>query len=167
MLKLTALVLLLAIASPTWAANPLVASTQPRSAPEFELIDTQGDKHTLAAYQGKVLIVNFWATWCPPCIKEMPSLQRAADALRADGVQVLGINVGESKEDIESFMDITPVDFPLLLDENMEQGPLWSLRGLPTTLIVDSKGNIIYTVLGEREWDDPVIVDQIRTLAQP
>ena len=142
----------------------LLTPTQSRPAPEFSALDLQGQTHTLAGYQGRVLIVNFWATWCPPCIKEMPSLQRAWEQLRDDGIQVLGFSMGDSPADIERFLKITPVEFPLLLDENMEQGQLWSLKGLPTTFVVDSTGQIVYTVLGDREWDEPAIIEQIRNL---
>ena len=142
----------------------LLTPTKGGPAPEFSALDLQGKTHTLADYKGGVLIVNFWATWCPPCVKEMPALQRTWEQLRGDGVQVLGFSMGDSAEDIERFLKIIPVGFPLLLDENMEQSQHWSLKGLPTTFIVDTTGQIVFTVLGEREWDNPAIIEQIRTL---
>ena len=111
-------------------------------------------------------MVNFWATWCPPCIKEMPALSRAAEALKTDDIHFLGINMGESSEDIQAFTATMPVEFPLLLDEDMEQGPNWLLKGLPTTYIVDTEGKVAYTVLGEREWDADEVLAEIRALAK-
>lgn len=146
------------------AAEELEAPAEARAAPEFSYPDLAGDIHTLADYQDKVVVVNFWATWCPPCIKEMPSLQSAADQLKADDIHVLGINIGDDKEAIEDFLELTPVDFPLLMDEDMNSMAEWSLKGLPTTHILNPAGQIAFTVLGDREWDEPALLDQIRSL---
>lgn len=155
----------LALYGSSVVADTLGTVAEQRPAPEFSAVDTDGVSHSLSDYRDTVLVINFWATWCPPCIKEMPSLQRAWQALKNDGVQVLAINMGETLDEIAAFSQQTKVDFPLLLDENMAQGPLWQLKGLPTTYIVDGDGVIVYTVIGEREWDDPAIVEQIRDLA--
>lgn len=149
------------------SAETLTADAARRALPAFELTDIDGNMHRRDDYRDNILVVNFWATWCPPCIKEMPALDRAAQALADDGVVVLGINMGESADDIAQFTKLTPVGFPLLLDENMEQGPQWELKGLPTTYIAAPDGTIRYTVIGEREWDSPEILDAIRALAQP
>jgi thiol-disulfide isomerase/thioredoxin len=145
-------------------AGDLSAPAEARAAPAFSYPDLQGKVHNLADYQGKILVINFWATWCPPCVKEMPALQSAAEQLRADDIYVLGINVGDDKEAIEDFLKLTPVDFPLLLDENMESMADWQLKGLPTTAIVNGAGQIAYTVLGDKAWDDPAMIEQIRAL---
>ena len=90
-----------------------------RPAPDFSISDLSGVQYSL----GKTLVVNFWATWCPPCIKEMPALQDAWQQLKEHNVQVLGINMGETADDIQQFMQQASldIDFPLLLDENMAQ----------------------------------------------
>jgi thiol-disulfide isomerase/thioredoxin len=156
-------VLLLPLAL-TAGAEELDAPAESRNAPEFSYPDLQDKTHTLADYQGKVIVVNFWATWCPPCVKEMPALQSAAEQLKNDDIYVLGVNVGDDKEAIEEFLELTPVDFPLLMDENMESMSEWQLKGLPTTHIVNGAGQIAYTVLGDKAWDDPQLIEQIRSL---
>ena len=162
------LMLCLGLALPAQAEQdkqaPLTALKTPRPAPEFSHQDTAGNTHAKADYLGKVLVVNFWATWCPPCVHEMPSLQRASEALKDADVQVLAINMGEDLDAIGQFTDQVEVDFPLLLDDNMLSGPLWEIKGLPTTYVIDGEGQIRYVVLGDKEWDDPLILEQIRAL---
>jgi peroxiredoxin len=158
--------LLGAVAVTAAEVEPLVPLDDPRPAPAFELSDTAGDTHRLADYTGRTLVVNFWATWCPPCIKEMPALDNLQRELLDDGVVVLGVNMGETVEDIAGFTDRVAVDFPLLLSLDMSAGQAWGVRGLPTTYIVDKQGQIVYEILGEKPWDDPVIVEQIRDLTE-
>ena len=144
--------------------EPLQALAEPVAAPDFELLDSVGNTHTLANYQGRVLVVNFWATWCPPCIREMPSLQNLRSALHDRGLEVLGINMGEGPDEIEFFNNRVSVEFPLLLDENMIMTTDWEVQNLPTTFVVDRNGRIIYAEVGDKPWDDPVIVEQIEAL---
>ncbi|MFO1351208.1 MAG: TlpA disulfide reductase family protein [Gammaproteobacteria bacterium] len=159
------LILLLLMATLAGAAQPALSPVDStRAAPDFKLPDIQGKTHALADYRGKVLVVNFWATWCAPCVKEMPSLQRAWEQLRGDRVQVIGINLGEEAADITQFIGKYPIEFPLLLDAEMAQQAAWGLKGLPTTFVVDPNGRIAYTVLGDKNWDDPEILKQIRAL---
>lgn len=135
-----------------------------RAAPGFAIEDTQGKMHELSDYKGQVLVVNFWATWCAPCVKEMPSLQRAWEALRDEGIQVLAINMGEDKQAIDRFTDRYPVDFPVLLDTGLEVANEWSVMGLPTTYVVNPAGEIAYQITGEREWDAPELLEEIRAV---
>jgi peroxiredoxin len=135
-----------------------------RVAPAFTARDIQGNTHELAIYRGKVLIVNFWATWCAPCVLEMPSLQRAWEQVRDDGIQVLAINMGQSSEDIALFTNKYPVDFPILLDRDVSIADSWSVRGLPTTYVVDVAGCLRLKAIGERDWDDPELLGRVRAL---
>jgi peroxiredoxin len=138
--------------------------SETRAAPDFTLEDMQGVTHSLADYQGKVMIVNFWATWCPPCVKEMPSLQRAWEQLRGEDIGVLAINMGEQKQAIEGFIQKHPVELPILLDKDFDMADAWAVSGLPTTYVVDPEGQIVFQVIGEREWDDPDLLEEIRGL---
>lgn len=138
--------------------------SETRVAPDFTIEDTQGVTHSLADYRGQVLVVNFWATWCPPCVKEMPSLQRAWEELRKEDIAVLAINMGEQKQAIEDFIQKYPVELPILLDKDFDMADAWSVTGLPTTYVVDSEGQIVFQVIGEREWDDPDLLEEIRGL---
>ena len=135
-------------------------------APEFALSDTEGNLHRLSDYRGKVVIVNFWATWCPPCRDEMPSMQRAWEQLEQEGILLLGIDVGENEEKIFQFSADYRVEFPLLMDLDSSVTTSWPLAGLPTTFVVDPQGRLAYRAVGGREWDDPELLAQIRALQQ-
>ena len=144
--------------------EPLQALSEAIAAPDFELLDSTGNTHTLEDYQGQVLVVNFWATWCPPCIREMPSLQNLRSALHDRGLEVLGINMGEGPDEIAFFNERVKVEFPLLLDEDMVMTTAWEVQNLPTTFIVDRNSMIIYAEVGDKPWDDPVIMAQLEAL---
>jgi peroxiredoxin len=146
------------------ASQELTPHPNPHPAPAFMLEDTQGKIHALADYQGKVTVVNFWATWCPPCIKEMPSLQRAWEQLRQEDIQVLAINMGQDREDIGYFLSKYPVDFPILLDSDVAIAESWGVKGLPTTYVLDATGQLVVEVIGDREWDDQDLLNQVRAL---
>ena len=133
-------------------------------APAFSLVDMDGTVYRLSDIRGRVVIVNFWAAWCPPCREEMPSMQRAWEQLRAEGILMLGINVGEDEDTIFQFTADYPVDFPLLLDRDSAVTAQWPVRGLPTTFVVDPAGRLVYQAIGSREWDDPALLALIRAL---
>ena len=96
--------------------------------------------HTLTAYRGRVVLVNFWATWCEPCREEMPALQALQDKLGKERLVVLAVNYGESPEKVQQFVHHTPVDFPLLLDRHMEAAKAWGVRVLPTSFVLGQDG---------------------------
>ncbi|MEE4379859.1 MAG: TlpA disulfide reductase family protein [Candidatus Competibacteraceae bacterium] len=146
------------------APQELTPHSNPQPAPAFTLEDPEGKRYTLADFQGKVTIVNFWATWCPPCVKEMPSLQRAWEQLRQEDIQVIAINMGQDREDIAYFLSKYPVDFPLLLDTDVAVSESWGVKGLPTTYVLDASTRMVIEVIGEREWDDPELLEQVRAL---
>ncbi|MCP4407577.1 MAG: TlpA family protein disulfide reductase [Gammaproteobacteria bacterium] len=135
-------------------------------APDFVLTDFDGNTHRLSDYRGKVLIVNFWATWCPPCREEMPSMQRAWEKLQQQNILMLAINVGEDEDTIFQFTANYPVDFPLLMDLDSKVVSAWPVRGLPTTFVVDPQGRLVYRAIGGREWDDPQLLAPVRALRE-
>ncbi len=135
-------------------------------APDFKLIDTQGKAHSLSDYRGKVVLINFWATWCEPCRKEMPSLQRAWEYLRPKGGVVLAINYGDSGPVIDQFLKEAPVNFPVLLSVDDDLLTQWSVKGLPMTFVIDPQGRIAYRIPGDLEWDQPQLLDQILALRE-
>jgi len=140
-----------------------VAGTPP--APDFSLTDIDGRQHRLGDYRGRVVIVNFWATWCPPCREEMPSMQRAWERIRDEGIVMLGINLGEDEDAIFEFTAGYPVDFPLLMDRDSSVIRAWGVRGLPTTFVIDPRGRIRYRAVGGRAWDDAALLARVRALA--
>lgn len=136
-------------------------------APAFSLPDVEGRTISLEDFRGRPVILNFWATWCPPCRAEMPALDRAATALAEVRGAVIGISVGDDAESVRRFLDQVPVAFPLPLDEASAVAQRYRVRGLPTTFVIDPRGRIVYSALGERVWDDPALLDQVRALARP
>jgi len=133
-------------------------------APDFSLVDMDGVKHTLSDYRGRVVVVNFWATWCPPCREEMPSMERAWQKLRHEDIVMLAVNVGEDEDSIFEFTASYPVEFPLLLDQESVVIGNWPVRGLPTTFIIDPQGKIVYRAIGGRDWSAPGVLQKIRAL---
>jgi peroxiredoxin len=133
-------------------------------APDFTLTDIEGTVHTLSSYRGRVVLVNFWATWCPPCREEMPAMQRAWEKLQDQNVALLAIDVGEDEDTIFEFTANYPVEFPLLMDLDSSVVQDWPVRGLPTTFIIDRRGRIIYRAIGAREWDSADMLETIRAL---
>ena len=136
------------------------------TAPELNLRDLDGARHRMSDYRGKVVIVNFWATWCPPCREEMPSMQRAYEQLHREGIEMLAVNVGENEDIVFAFTADYPVEFPLLLDLDSATIQSWPVRGLPTTFVVDTQGRLAYRAIGGRAWDDPELLAQVRALKE-
>jgi thiol-disulfide isomerase/thioredoxin len=138
----------------------------PRSAPDFELPDLDGHRHRLSGYRGKVVLLNFWATWCPPCRREMPSMERLYQKLKAESFMVLAVNQQEAEDDVFAFtgqLDPQPT-FPILLDAESQTTDLYAVRGLPASVIVDRDGRIVYRAVGGRAFDHPDIEQAIRAL---
>jgi peroxiredoxin len=134
-------------------------------APDFTFADTQGRHHSLSGYRGQIVVINFWATWCSPCRREMPSLQRLWEQLRERGGMMLAVNDwDDSPEDITQFFKTMAVDFPILLGRKEELMERWPIRGLPTTYIVDPEGRVAYKVEGDLEWDAPAVIEKILAL---
>ena len=135
-------------------------------APDFSLQDIDGNLHRLSEYRGRPVIINFWATWCPPCREEIPSMNRAWQVLREEGIAMLAINVGEDEDTIFVFTADYPADFPLLLDQSGDIIGQWPVKGLPTTYVIAPDGSIAYRAIGGREWDDDELLDVIRKLKE-
>ena len=147
-------------------AQTLIEIKERPKAPQFALEDVDGKQRRLADLRGKVVVVNFWATWCPPCRREMPSLERLSQILKDDGFAILAVNVAEDLDTVFSFtgtLDPIPT-FPILFDRDSRVLKSYPVRGLPTTFIVDRQGRIAYRAVGGREFDDPAILARIREL---
>lgn len=105
------------------------------SSPFFELLGLDGQVHTSDEYQGKAMVINFWGTWCEPCVKEMPALQAQADKWKDKGVQFVGINVGEDQMTVENFVQQVGVDFPIMLDRDKNSVRDFGISPMPTTFL--------------------------------
>ena len=142
-----------------WLSNPVLAEgaleTYHNAAEfaAFELEDVNGHIHRLSDYQGKVVLVNFWASWCPPCIQEIPSMQRLAKSLRNRPFEIVAINVSEQKQRVKYQSKRINMTFTVLLDTEGKTFQHWQAKILPTSFIVDRKGRIRYLAQGPLEWD--------------
>ena len=134
--------------------------------PAFELDDLQGRTHRLADYRGKVVLVNFWATWCEPCRAEMPSLDRLRNSLKGKPFEVLAINLAEPLSRIEKFTAAVPVDFPLLRDRDGTVGKSWRARLLPASFLIGRDGRIRYVAYGELDWTSAPARARVNELLQ-
>ena len=132
--------------------------------PLLALPDHRGANHTLAAYRDRVVLVNFWATWCEPCREEMPALEALQNTMGKERLAVLAVNYGESPEKVQQFVHRMPVDFPLLLDRHREAARAWQVRVLPTSFVIGQDGRIRYSAVGLLDWRDAQVVKLLTTL---
>lgn len=130
-------------------------------APPFELASLSGEKVSLEDYQGKVVVVNFWATWCPPCRAEMPGIQQVYAQYREQGVVVLAVNAHEERSLVNEFVFSNGLTFPVLLDAQSIAGNQYQASGLPTTVIIDRDGTITHMQSG------PLTAEQLEALILP
>ncbi len=163
---LSAIALLLLGMNVAWAGALTPLHHRPQ-APDFELLGIDDETYRLRDYRGKVVVVNFWATWCPPCRKEMPSMQRAWERWRKEGIVLLAINVGESGDEAFAFAAERDLTFPVLLDPSGREVRRWGAIGLPSTFVVDPEGRVVYRATGAREWDSEEIFERLRALNKP
>ena len=140
-----------------------------KAAKNFTLPDLDGKPHKLSDYRGKVVLVNFWATWCPPCRREMPSMERLSQRLKDQPFVILAINQQEDPEQVFVFtgqLDPSPT-FPILFDRTSKTANAWGVLGLPASFIVDPQGRVVFRAMGGREFDHPEIEGAIRKLLPP
>ncbi|MCK4833281.1 MAG: TlpA family protein disulfide reductase [Gammaproteobacteria bacterium] len=137
-------------------------------ATDFELQDMDEEKIKLSDYRGKVVLLNFWATWCPPCIREMPSMERLHQQVNAEDFKVIAVNQMETADDVFAFTGQLEVDptFEILFDSDSSVSRDYAVRGLPTTYLIDKKGNIRYRAVGGREFDHAAVIKTIKQLIE-
>jgi len=122
--------------------------------PALALPDLQGRTVDLRELRGRVVLVNFWATWCEPCRDEMPALVRLREQFRDRPLEVLTVNYGESSGKVAAFLEREKLEVPVLLDADKEAAGRWNAKGLPMTFLVDARGRVRYWVFGERDWSE-------------
>ncbi len=143
-------------------AGGLMNKIPSADASNFTLMSAHGADISLSDYEGKFVLLNFWATWCPPCVKEMPALNDLHNKLNGgNGLEVVGVHVGPALATVKQFLKDRPVDFDILIDKNMSLSS-WQVSGLPTTFLIDPSGKLIYKATGEREWGSAEMVEFIR-----
>lgn len=140
----------------------------PTAASDFELLDLAGRPVRLRDLRGRVVLLNFWATWCAPCREEMPALGTLARELGPRGLTVVGVNFKESRRDVEAFRKAHGLGFPMLLDGDGRVSAGYQVFALPVTVLVDRRGMLVGTVLGARDWVGPDARAYLgRLLAEP
>ena len=135
--------------------------------PTFQLRTLQGTPIHSDELTGRVLILNFWATWCGPCKEEMPSLERLRKTFPQDQLTILAVTTDIRPREIEAFWQQLELNFDVLLDEQEELSQALMVRNLPTTVIVNAQRRLTRKVMGPREWNSPETVAFIRSLLKP
>ena len=141
--------------------RPFRGNAQPVA---IKLRDTQGNIISKPGFKGKVTVINFWATWCPPCIREIPSLNRLKQKMQGMPFELISINYAEEEASIKDFMRQVHVNFPVLLDHDGAFAQRWKVISYPSTFIIDPEGNIRYGVNAAIEWDNPEVIARIKSL---
>lgn len=136
-------------------------------APPLVLPDLDDEIVDLSTLRGKVVLINFWATWCPPCRREMPSMERLRQKVDPNKIVILAVNIGEDEDTVFSFLGtIEPQpEFPMLFDRDSSTLAAWQVRGLPSTYVVAPDGKLAFRAIGGREFDHPELVKQLQQLA--
>ena len=177
--------LLLALAALLFAAGPLNAQS-PRSpaidykqvhpkleemkdrpaAPDFTLVDPQGRKVSLKDYRGKLVFLNFWATWCKECRDEMPGMERLYREFKGQGLEIVAVNVKDKRSDALAFIKELKLTYPVMMDPQGEAGLLYGAWGMPATYLIDEKGIVLARMWGAADWYSPGARNLIKSLLE-
>ncbi|MFC1748383.1 peroxiredoxin family protein [Pseudomonadota bacterium] len=162
--KLPLLCLLVAMLSPAasvfadpYAAMKITRLVEPIPAPAFTISNLNGDETSLDDYKGKLVLLNFWATWCFPCRQEMPDMETLWQRYKDQGLVVIGVSnddKGKTKR-VETFVNKINLSFPILLDSESVVSDLYDVSGIPVSYLIGQDGNVLAQVMGVREWASP------------
>jgi peroxiredoxin len=134
-------------------------------APDFTLSGLSQGSVSLHDYPRQVVVLNFWATWCPPCVEETPGLEKFAEAMRQQGVTVLGVSVDQDGTALQSFAAEQHLSFPILRDPDRSIAHRYGTFQFPETYIIDQDGRVAEKLIGPMDWQDPRIVAFVRELS--
>jgi peroxiredoxin len=146
------------------ASSPEAGKSANTKAPDFTLKDVNGRTVALSSLKGKVILLNFWASWCPPCRAEMPSLNRLYNEIKAKGFEVVAVSSDNSLSHIREFLVKSRVDFTVLFDEKKTVTLQYKVFSMPTTFLIDKEGFIVEKYYGEYEWTEPEVRSRIEKL---
>jgi thiol-disulfide isomerase/thioredoxin len=138
----------------------------PEQLPPFNVTTMDGQTTGVELFNGKVTMLNFWATWCPPCRVEMPGMQVLYNKTRDVAFDIMAVSVGEQKKTVTDFIAQNKYSYPVFLDESGVQSAPFTSRGIPTTFILDKQGKVIAGLVGSRSYDGPEVVALFRELAE-
>ncbi len=168
MIKKLFIFTLLLVFSAASQATSLKAFGGNPTPPPLMLKDLEGKSHSLDANMGKVVLVQFWATYCGPCRKEMPTMNKMIKKLEAQGVpfKILAIDMGESAAEVRKFVDEVKPEFTILLDESGKSIQDWKVFAVPSNFIIDPQGQIRYTLFGGVDWANEELLAKVAALAK-
>ena len=157
---------------PLYTALGMRRPAEPSAAPDFTLLSLEGRPVRLREFRGKLVLVNFWATWCAPCLHEMPSMEQLYQTFKQTEFVLLAVSMDHQGEGVaRPFVDKLKLTFPVLLDSTLEVSRQYSVRGLPTTYLIDPEGLLIGVVIGARDWHrteaKALIASLLRQLPSP
>ncbi len=144
----------------------LAALTQPQPMAPFTLSTIEGSQYDSASLSGKVVLLNFWATWCPPCVEELPSLNRLQQHYGGSDLRVVSIDFRETPEEMKTFLQRTPVEFPVLMDQDGKVSLSWRVFSFPSSFIIDRTGHIRYSANRAIDWNSPEVWEAIDPLLE-
>ncbi|HYR05825.1 MAG TPA: TlpA disulfide reductase family protein [Gallionella sp.] len=139
-------------------------------APELKASDVGGAPRTLADYRGKVVLLNFWATWCPPCQREMPSLERLRAKMADRPLEIVAVSSAETPDEVRAYLSKMKLGFPVLLDTDSSNTRRWKVFALPTTFVLDAEGRVRHVLTGPADWDEGealAVVESVLDLPPP
>ena len=147
-----------------FARLALARVTPPTPAPDFAVPSLTGSRLRLADFRERVVLLNFWATWCPPCREEMPSMERLYQRYRDRGLTILALSVDRNVAAVPGFAEGFRLTFPIGLDPEATVATLYRMRALPTTIVIDRTGQVVAGTAGARDWDSPAAHAVVETL---
>ena len=145
-------------------AGWLEAVNPPLLPANVELNDLNNTRHALFESKGKVVLVNFWASWCPPCLEEMPSLIRLVESMALEDLLVLAVNVNEKRNRVARIASKLGFNFPVLLDHSKSVAKDWNIKVYPSSYLIDKQGFVRFRAIGPVEWDSEESVTQVKRL---
>lgn len=137
-----------------------------QQAPDFTLKNVEGQNISLSDFKGEVVLLNFWASWCGPCVSEMPSIESLYMQTKDLNIKVIAVNLKESKNTVQNFLDTNNYTFETVLDVDGATGDSYGIRSIPTTYIINKDGIIVSGKLGAHEWDSEKIIEILKELAE-
>jgi peroxiredoxin len=150
--------LVLLLGSLLLSVDPCLAVKLNSPAPDFVLKDLQGGRQTLAAHKGKVVVLNFWSTTCPPCVQELPSLNQLYKDQRQAGLLVLGIALDPAEKPVRELVGKLRIEYPTMLDSNKDvYFDSYGLFGQPVSVIIDRTGLVKEKIIGTVDWNSPQV----------
>jgi peroxiredoxin len=159
---------LLLLAGALWvvfgAERPAAPVGEGHPAPDFSLPVLDGAEQSLSALRGRVVLLNFWATWCKPCEDEMPAMQRLHTTLGGDDFALIAVSVDEGDDEVRAFRDRLALGFPILRDPDKRAANAYQTFRFPESWLIDRDGTVVARYIGPREWDEPAYVERIRKL---